>query len=60
MIHFADGADPEFCDQLMHKIFSYLDTSTDWQFSLFDYEDVKKVKVERIENSCVYEKEKEA
>jgi hypothetical protein len=60
VVRFTDGADPEFCDQLMHKIFSYLDTSTDWQFSLFDYEDVKKVKVERIENSCVYEKEKEA
>ena len=59
VVRFTDGADPELCDQLMHKIFSYLDTSTDWQFSLFDYEDVKKVKVERIEHSCVYEKEKE-
>ena len=58
VVRFMDEADFDACDQLMHKIFSYLDTSTDWQFSLFAYEEVAKVKVERIENSCVYEKGK--
>ena len=41
----------------MEKIFSYLDTTTDWQYSLFLYEEVKKAAVERIEGSLVYSKE---
>ncbi len=39
---------------ILHRAFNYLDTCNDWQFSLFDYDDVKNVKVENIKNSCVY------
>ena len=43
--------------EIMHKIFCYLDAyPEDWQFSLFDYDDVKKVNVEKIEGSVVYRK----
>ena len=41
-------------EALREKIFAYLDTSTDWQFSLFDYEEVRKVKVETIPGSRIY------
>lgn len=44
-------------NEIMHKIFRYLDAA-DWQFSLFDYDSVKKVKVERIPNSCIYQRER--
>jgi len=56
VVQFVPEAEEEAVDEILHKIFRYLDTSTDWQFSLFDYRDVKDVRVERIENSCVYEK----
>jgi len=57
VVKFCADAQEDATDEIMHKIFRYLDTSTDWQFSLFDYRDVASVKVERIENSCIYEKE---
>lgn len=53
IIEVSDGADEEIWD----KIFSYLDTCSDWQFSLFDYNDVADVKPENIEGSLVYSKE---
>ena len=56
VVRFTDGTDLDLRDQLMHKIFSYLDTSSDWQFSLFDYREVKQVKLDRIENSCIYQR----
>ena len=42
--------------KILHRAFNYLDTCSDWQFSLFDYEDVKNVRVEDIAGSCVYTK----
>lgn len=42
--------------KILHKAFNYLDTCSDWQFSLFDYENVKNIKIEDIEGSCVYTK----
>ena len=56
VIRFGEEVTDEDRGRLMHKVFSYLDTSTDWQFSLFAYEEVAKVKPERVENSCVYER----
>ena len=43
--------------KILHKVFTYLDTCADWQFSLFDYEDVKNAKIEDITGSCVYKRE---
>ena len=45
-------------EEIMQRIFNLLDDSTSWQFSLFDYEAVRPVGVERIEGSVFYEKEK--
>lgn len=57
---FVIGFLPETPEQtrreVLHKIFRYLDTSTDWQFSLFQREEVPKGLVERVENSCVFER----
>lgn len=56
VVRFADDTDDELWNDIMHKLFCYLDTCSDWQFTLFDYRDVSGAKVERIENSCIYEK----
>lgn len=37
----------------LNAMFQYLDTA-DWQFSLFDFDDVRSVHVERIEGSKIY------
>lgn len=52
------GASDEKRSEIMHKVFMYLDTCGDWQFTLFDYDEVKKIKVERIPDSCIYQKER--
>ena len=57
VVRFALDADEDACGKILHKIFRYLDTCSDWQFSLFDYQDVMDVPVWSIENSCVYTKD---
>lgn len=47
---------PEKFGEVMEKIFQYLDKSSDWQFSLFDIRFLASVRVDRIENSLVYDK----
>lgn len=54
IVDFKSGTDDDTLNETMHKIFMYLDTSTDWQFSLFDYKSVAKLHVENIPNSLVY------
>ncbi len=54
VIKFDVQTDADIQDEILHKIFCYLDTCSDWQFSLFNYLSVANVKVETIENSCVY------
>lgn len=58
VIRFDLAAEQEICEQIMHKIFRYLDTCSDWQFSLFDYQEVMNVPVSGVKNSCVYSKKK--
>lgn len=56
VIHFYGGTD-EMRDDIMHKIFRYLDTyPVDWQFSLFDYFECMQIKFDRIEGSLVFSK----
>ena len=56
VIHFWGGTD-EQRDEIMHKIFRYLDTyPVDWQFSLFDYADHSDIKFDKIEGSLVWSK----
>lgn len=58
VIRFELEAEETACEQIMHKIFRYLDTCSDWQFSLFDYQEVMSVPVYEVKNSCVYSKKK--
>lgn len=53
VIRFRAGTPEEVREQVLHKIFRYLDTCSDWQFSLFDYDDVPKGTVEQVPGSCV-------
>lgn len=58
IIHFYGGTDAQR-DDIMHKIFSYLDSyPVEWQFSLFDYFEYPEIKVEKIAGSLVYSKSK--
>ena len=57
VIRFQPETSEETKEQVLHQIFRYLDTSTDWQFSLFDEANIPKGIVERVENSCVFERE---
>mgnify|MGYP003299510293 FL=1 len=56
VIKMTPDTDDDIRYKILHKAFNYLDTCSDWQFSLFDYEDVKNVKIEGIAGSCVYSK----
>ncbi len=56
VVKFTEESDHETQNEIMHKIFLYLDTVSDWQYSLFDYREVAKVKLETIPGSLVYEK----
>lgn len=59
VVRFCADTPEEVCNEILHKIFRYLDTCSDWQFALFRYEEVAKAKVEAVENSCIYSKESE-
>ena len=56
VIRFGKDCDPEQRDEVIHQIFCYLDTVSDWQYSLFDYDSVKRAGVESIPESLVYQK----
>lgn len=56
IVRFVDKTEDETQENVMHKIFSYLDTCSDWQFSLFHYDNVRNIPFDKIENSCIYEK----
>ncbi len=57
VICFADGTDDEFKNDVLHKLFCYLDTCGDWQFSLFDFSGVSSIKFDSIPDSCIYQKQ---
>lgn len=56
VIRFLPEVPEETKQEVLHRIFCYLDTSTDWQFSLFSFEEVPKGLVERVPNSLVFKK----
>ena len=52
-----EGGDDKMRYEIMHKVFRYLDAyPIDWQFSLFDYDEHKDVRLDKIEGSLVYKK----
>lgn len=54
VIRFLPDTDDDVRDTVLHRAFNYLDTCSDWQFSLFDFDEVENVRVETIPGSCVY------
>ena len=57
VIRFIDSCTEENKYEVMHQVFMYLDTESNWQYSLFDYDDVNKVGFQKIEGSLIYQKE---
>lgn len=56
IIKFELTTTEETQERILQKIFSFLDTFSSWQFSLFEYFQVYNVKLNKIKNSCVYHK----
>lgn len=56
VIKIVSDTDDDTRYKILHKAFNYLDTCSNWQFSLFDHDDVKNVKIENVTGSCVYTK----
>ncbi len=56
VIKMTSDTDDDTRYKIIHRAFNYLDTSSDWQFSLFDYEEVKNVSIQDVTGSCVYQK----
>lgn len=56
VIRFNKGCAAEVKHRVMGKVFDYLDTVSDWQYSLFDYDDVPGSKVAAVPGSLVYKK----
>lgn len=53
VLHFRKDSDDDSRQKALNAMFQHLDTS-DWQFSLFDYDDVISIKFGRIEGSRIY------
>lgn len=53
ILRFTKDSNYDDRSNAMNAMFQYLDTS-DWQFSLFDYDNVRSVKFDRIEGSMIY------
>ena len=56
VIRFLPQTGEEVQRDVLHQIFCYLDTCSDWQFSLFEYREIPKGLVERVPDSCVYQR----
>lgn len=57
IIEFVPGTDEDKEEKIMHRIFSHLDTCSDWQFSLFNYKNLPPAvnkKIKKIHGSLVY------
>lgn len=57
VLEFAPDTQDDVREEVTHKMFRYLDTCSDWQFALFDLQDVADVPLQKIPGSCVYRKE---
>lgn len=56
VIRFSEGAPRERHDAVLNRVFRYLDGCSDWQFTLFHYDDVRKARLDKLPGACVYEK----
>lgn len=57
IVHFKEGITDEEKTRVLDRLFAYLDTSSDWQFSLFDYDHIPGKMLQNIPGSCVYQPE---
>lgn len=55
IVRFREETDPDTREETLHRIFLCLDAVEDWQFSLFSYEEAKRVKPEEIEGAVFYQ-----
>ncbi len=55
VIQFKDGTDDEKKGETLHSIFMYLDTVSDWQYSLEEYGEAANAGLEKIEGALVWE-----
>lgn len=56
VLKFFPDVSAEERSDIYHRIFRYLDTSTDWQFSLFDYANLEKSVLPKLEPFCIFHK----
>lgn len=54
IVRFREETDPDTEEETLHRIFLCLDAVEGWQFSLFSYEEAKRVKPEEIEGTLFY------
>lgn len=54
IVRFREETGPDAREETLHRIFLCLDAVEDWQFSLFSYEEAKRVKPEEIEGAVFY------
>lgn len=56
VVKFARGTAEDERYRTMHQLFNYLDTESDWQYSLFTWEGAAAAHVEKIPGSLVYQR----
>lgn len=56
VVRFKKGTEWDKQNDIMEKIFNYLDTVSDWQYSLFTWDEVSSAGIDKIEGTLVYEK----
>ena len=54
VLRYRPEVSAEAREELYHRVFLLLDAVSDWQFSLFEYESVKMLKIEEIPGSLFY------
>jgi tetratricopeptide (TPR) repeat protein len=59
VLKFIPGTDDKTQERVYHSVFMYLDTVSDWQYSLYVYDEegVKNIGLEKIEGSLVWLRE---
>lgn len=56
VLRFCKDVSEKECEEIYHKVFRYLDTSTDWQFSLFIFSELDKAVCDKLEPFTIYKK----
>ena len=54
IVRFVPGVPDETKDEIMHRVFMHLDACSDWQFSLYDYDDVAHAGKAFIDGAAIY------